>query len=163
MIPLPPDLIALQPLRLSGSTRLFNKAACLWRSCKFGACGTCSPCNRQQNNSVRSSSHLKVQSLGDRIQIVLGNPFQTKYMTWQHSHGVFPVQRAYPVVCCVLSSPRTRLLLIKTAKSILWLTCSLYSLISLHWKRLLCWRSTETISLISLLQIQDFLGRIRFT
>lgn len=62
--------------------------------------------------------------------------------TWHGSTATvsshkYPFQRAYPVVCCLLSSTRTGLLLIKAAESILWLTCSLYSLISLHWKRVL--------------------------
>lgn len=166
-MPLPPDLIALLLLRLSGSTELFNKAACHWRSCKLGACGTCSPCNRQQNNSVRSSSHLKAQSLDDGIQIVLGKPSQPKDMTWQHSHGVFP-QMPFPessscgLLCVIFSKDQATSY--QDCKE--YLVTDMFSIflnITSLEKASLCWRCTETISLISLLQIQDFLGRIRFT
>lgn len=50
LMPLPPDLIAMLPLRLSGIAALINKAICQWRSCKVRAYGTCFPCNWQRND-----------------------------------------------------------------------------------------------------------------
>lgn len=72
-MPLLPDLIAMLPLRLSGSAGLINKAICQWRSCKVRAYGMCFPCNWQRNDFCQEQP-LDAQN----IQIVLRNASQPK-------------------------------------------------------------------------------------